>query len=732
MILNALTVSGLRAQNPVPDVPFVQEIHRAYPFVSGKKSVKIHALAVDSAGTVLLGNSAGLFRLDKTARIWFPEAQGKINGPVFDLFVDKNGTLWVGAWNGLYRRRKGVLTKVLHVQGPISAVCVTGSRGLALGPILSYRLEKGRWTAFQMSFSRDVRQIISDGREGFWIATGMGVVHQAPGKTVLYQKSTELLSADVWGVARAGDGSVWMSGLGGVTVYKNGRWVKSYTPKEGLPNAWATCVAAGPDGRMWVGTRMGVARFEGNRCSVRMSRRWLLDDSVVRIAFDSAGNAWIATKKGVSEIAQKRLTLKQKAAQFERICRARHVRPPGLIEKCRLQAPGDTLHWAPRDDDNDGQYTAMALAALSFHYAVTKDPETKVLAQQTYRALEFLQTVTGTPGFMARTVVPTSWKRMADPNHHFTDQEWAEAVVADPRRKRVENQWRVSRDGKWRWKGDTSSDEITGHMFGYLFYYDLVAGAREKERVRKHICVIVDYIVDGGFVLRDIDGKATRWGVWAPEKLNHDPDWAAERGINSLEILSYLKLAYHVSGNPKYEKVAKNLAFKHHYAENARHAKTYEPSWRTHIDDELLALSFPALLLYEKDPSLKAIYRESLDWWYKGVKADQSPFFDFVYGALSGKNPQPENSVFALRDASLDLVRWRMDNSRREDLHLVRRPELESIQTDRLLPPSERGVMRWDNNPWKAVQGDVGWTESSGAWWLLPYWMGRYYGFIVE
>jgi len=60
----------------------------------------------------------------------------------------------------------------------------------------------------------------------------------------------------------------------------------------------------------------------------------------------------------------------------------------------------------------------------------------------------------------------------------------------------------------------------------------------------------------------------------------------------------------------------------------------------------------------------------------------------------------------------------------------VRMPEWENLQTNCLLPPSERGVIRWDENPWKAVQGDGGNTESDGVWWLLPYWMGRYYGYI--
>ena len=51
-----------------------------------------------------------------------------------------------------------------------------------------------------------------------------------------------------------------------------------------------------------------------------------------------------------------------------------------------------------------------------------------------------------------------------------------------------------------------------------------------------------------------MDGTHIKWGVWAPETLHHDPDWAPERGVNSVEILSFLKLAYHVSGDERYRK----------------------------------------------------------------------------------------------------------------------------------------------------------------------------------
>ena len=159
--------------------------------------------------------------------------------------------------------------------------------------------------------------------------------------------------------------------------------------------------------------------------------------------------------------------------------------------------------------------------------------------------------VTETPGFVARTVIPSDWDQMADRNRTYTPQQVAAEQLANPRFKRVENRWRKSGDGKWLWKGDTSSDEITGHYFAYALYYDLVADREERRRVAQLVRRITDFIIDGGYTLRDIDGKPTLWGVWSPERLLEDPDWQPERGCNSVEILSYLAVAHHITGDAK-------------------------------------------------------------------------------------------------------------------------------------------------------------------------------------
>jgi len=481
---------------------------------------------------------------------------------------------------------------------------------------------------------------------------------------------------------------------------------------------------------MWVGTPIGVARYDGHAWSFRHSRRWLLNDEVRDVCFDAEGTAWIATAGGVSAIRRATTTLAAKAGHYLSVCMARHIREPGLVEKCRLETPGDVRTWKPRDDDNDGQYTAMYLGMESFRYAATKDPSARANARRAFDALKFLHTVTETAGFVARTVIPATWTQMADANRTLSDREVTNERIQDPRSKYVPVRWRPSKDGKWLWKGDTSSDEITGHFYGYLTYYDLAANETERVRVAAHVRRVMDAIIDGGYTLKDLDGTHTRWAVWSPEKLNGDPDWQFERGINSVEILSYLKATYRMTGDEKYQRHYLELLHKHNYAKNVLRAKTTDPAWRTHIDDELLALAWPALLLHESDPRLREVYLKALAGWYAACGRDESPYFDFLYASLTGRKVDLSAGVRFLRDAPLDLIRWRVDNSQREDLRIVRFPEMEKLQIDRVLPPSERGVIRWDDNPYLTVQGDGGETESDGVYWLLPYWMGRYYGYI--
>ncbi len=713
------------------DVPFAQETARKMRVGATPAANDVRAIALAPNGDALAATRGGLFVLRSGASAW-QQAMGEADvGPTFCVTCEASGVVWAGAWNGLYRGSgDGPTVRVTGIEGPISLVVAVGSGVRAMGTDGAWTVHGGRVERLHQNTATSFRGAVA-GRDGsLWVATEVGLYQMAGEGARLLRGGRELVSSSVRAVATAPDGAVWAGCLGGISVLRDGKRAGAITPKQGLPSSSVTALAFGPDGELWVGTPIGAARYDGGTWALRHGLRWLPSDEVRGIAVGRDGSAWIATADGVSVISRNPMTLAEKAKRFLEVCYARHIRAPGLVEKCALDPPGDLASWKPRDDDNDGQYTAMYLAMQSYRYAVTRDPAARTAARRAFRALKFLQTVTGTPGFVARTVIPSDWTSMADANETRDARQLADERARDPRSKYVPVRWRPSADGKWLWKGDTSSDEITGHYYGYALYYDLAADDEDKAEVREHVRRVTDGIIDGGLTLVDLDGAHTRWAVWAPERLTGDGNWTPESGINAVEILSYLKTAHHMTGDAQYERLYQELYRKRGYDKLVDRAKTVDPAWRTHIDDELLALALPALLRYETDPTMLRRYRRATETWYRAVSRDGCPLFDYTLAMATGSAPDTRASMRFLRETPMDLVRWRMDNSRREDIALVRSPEPEVLQTSRLLSPAETCVMRWDNHPFEVVQGDGGATESDGVFWLLPYWMGRYLGLI--
>ena len=732
MISFVIAVMVSVASAPVADTPFVQEFAEQYAIRPGTPANEARAIGVDARGVVWAGTTAGLFSLRDGA---WQEQTGVTTGPLYDVFIEGE-VVWVGAWDGVYRVDGGVATKESDVPGTITAIARWNGTLIALGPESVWRNAGERWEPYKNAWARHVREAVVSKENGLYVGTGVGLYIQHGDNMRHLFREDEIFSGDVQAVAVAPDGEVWIGALGGIDRYSGDVYRKHYGPAEGLPNSDVRSLTFDANGVLWAGTGLGVARFDGTTWSLRHSRRWLPSDDVRDIAIATDGTAWIATSAGVSAIKKKSMTLAEKAKYFLEICHQRHIRAPYIVEKCWFPDVNDLSKWEPRDDDNDGSFTAMYLAMESYRWAVTKDPEAREHAQKAFEALEFLEQVTGVPGFFARTVIASDWTEMADANHVMSPEEYAERRVRDPRTKRVDERWRLSKDGKWYWKGDTSSDEMAGHMYGYFAYYELAADDAMRERVRTQVRKIMDYIIDGGYTIRDLDGKPTRWGVWAPESVSGDPDWRVEGVNKTYEILSYLNASYHITGDEKYLRALVELRDKEGYGEIARTPKSYGRSERTHIQDELLALATPGLILSEKDPAMRAQYLEGTTWAYRTVEHDHNPFFNFIYGSVGGTGFHIEDSVAFLRDHPLDLRHYTVDNSQREDLTFHRAPMLEPMQTSRMLPASERGVMRWDKNPWAVISGDFsdleGHRESSGVFWLLPYWMGRYYGYIGE
>ncbi|MEO9894236.1 two-component regulator propeller domain-containing protein [Aurantibacter sp.] len=715
------------------DVPFEQEYHEGFLVDADNSDANdIRAVLPDFDQTIWAATKNGVYKKIATSQDWKPLFSDKDSGPAYDIALDSSGAVWMATWNAVYSYQSGKLEKMDGPKSPIAKIVCAKEGVYALGPYGIWFYEKGVWHKKDYTIAKSIRVALSDNNGGLWIGTDVGLYHCNEKKVSVYQKNEDLVSAYVKGIDYDNEGKLWVGGLGGITIRNATEKLSEKLPKDGLPNANVNVVANAPDGTMWVGTNYGITRFKPKEkeYSVRLSRRWLMNNEVRDIAFDINGNAWIATANGVSSIKKKQMTLKSKADYFYKKLIKRHVREPWIVGRSKLTIPGDTTTIIPEDDDNDGEYTAMYLAMESFRYAATKNPEAKERAKKAFDFLHFLREVTEIDGFFARTIIPVSWENSHDMNRTYSNKQLADEIINDPRQKPVEQRWHFSKDGKWKWKGDTSSDELCGHLFGYYCYYTLVADKEEKVRVANHFSKIMDHLITNDFNLVGVDGKHTKWGVWSPKMLNQNPDWAPERALNSLELLSFLKFTYQITKEEKYQKEYSNLISEEGYLENAKMLHDTNPAWETYFDIYMALYVYPPLIKYEHDPKLKKEYVSHLNKWFEKNRQTKSPLVNFAYNYLSGGSHELDASIAFLKNAPLDLIDWHIDNGKREDLNVVREPILEELQVA-LRPPSEYRTVRWDNNIYEAIVGNPS-QEKEPVFWLLPYWMGRYQEIIIN
>ena len=482
-----------------------------------------------------------------------------------------------------------------------------------------------------------------------------------------------------------------------------------------LPNTQVTVIKAAPASGIWIGTREGAIRLSRDYRTREYfaGRRWLPDDHVTGIGFDGEAT-WLETRGGYARIAHAPMTLADKSRRFVDRVQARHNRW-GLTADSRLRVAGDLSTSQMVSSDNDGLWTAMYVAAECFRYKVTGDADARANARHGMNALIRLEAITGIPGFPARSFI-----KVGPPSNDVQPHD---------------GEWHDTPDRLWRWKGDTSSDEIVGHYFAYPIYYDLVADEAEKPALRAVVERITNHILDNDYQLIGPGGKRTRWGWWGPSAIWEDPD---ETGLRALHILSHLRVALHLTANAqyrtRYQAAYDELVRTHKYHWLTRNQKVMVPGSVNHSDDELAFLSFYPLLRYETEPALLAVYKQSLERSWQIERPERNPLWNVIYAAGTGAAEYDrEASIRTLREIPMDLVEWSVSNSRRLDVPVdLLSDRFQRRQALIVLPYDELPMSKWNGNPYTLDGGKGGRSEDDGAYFLLPYWMGRYHKVLPE
>ena len=592
-----------------------------------------------------------------------------------------------------------------------------------------YKLENDKFVDIkpEMGYlSSDITMLMEDGSQVLADPVKIGPIDKIdsysgtlyilrPGKLVLFDGKIVNQDFVDWGILPSPNTNDMLSYGSRLFVSTNrglgvlrGAALTSLKGTDGLPYEETTCLEAGFSNDIWIGTTRGAIRMLNDDWHYFGADHWLPGDNVNDIAVGDK-IVYIATDHGIGIIRYEPYTLLKKADYYERHIDEWGHKRLGFIHT--LYKKGD--EWIREVSDNDGGHTAPYLAAMSYKYAVTGDKSAREEAVESFKAMLWLQEVTTVDGFVARSI----WSTTAD-----ADERGRHGSGGLPAK------WYPTDDGKWYWKGDTSSDEIIAHFYSVSLFHDLVAKGKEKEMAKEHLGKIAAFIIKNGWVLIDMDGKPTRWGRWDPKYLL-SPYGYSDKGLNGLEVHTFMRTAFALTGDKIFEDGFDQLMEFGYQNYIERLKNTFPPENVAPWDDNLAFRSYYTILRYTKDPILRSLYLRSLARTFEVKRMEHIGWFNFAYGALTGNDCEADKAVKSLREWTLDCIEYNYYNSFRDDLY----PEPGYVPYEggtKAMSPRETSVTRGSRNALRYDGGVGGRRVMEPTGYLRDYWMGRYHGII--
>ncbi|MBE6799819.1 MAG: hypothetical protein E7529_01290, partial [Ruminococcaceae bacterium] len=527
-------------------------------------------------------------------------ADGKVkktSAKVSKLFT-RNGKLYAAVNNSLAEIKKGKIKKVADFDAPVVdiSVALDGSFWLITENVL-FLMENGEFKEIVDLPEETVCLAALNNKSKYGETVYVGSLVEGLMSMKGKRRHWAELLPNVTGVSSQkinciqidALGHLWVGSDEGLNIYDGKNYWFNGNEFYSVPDGSFNDMFFAADGKKYFATNTGVITLIEGKISYFSYGAWLMHPTVTKIAVSDNGTIAAVTPRGISVITSQYMTLEEKANHYDEMAVKYFTRNEGYQVDRVLRKYGDLdSGWLP-NSDNDGLFTGLYCASQCFRYAVTGDEKAKANAKRAVEAMIKLTEVTGKPGFTARATRYSNEENFGDGNR----EEW-HACENNP---------------DCEWLGETSSDEMTGHYFAYGIYFDLVADKKEKKKIAQVVKTITDHILENNFHLCDVDGVPTTWANWEPELLNNDDRWFYERGTNSLEMLSFLKTTYHVTGEEKYNDVYKMLIEKHHYAMNCIQYKV-EDGHVAHIDDQLDFTNIYPLIVYTDNEAEKEIFKD--------------------------------------------------------------------------------------------------------------------------
>lgn len=261
-------------------------------------------------GRFLLATSTGLYQVDVGRGITgqWTLREGLPADETWGLLADGEGGVWVGTDRGLARWKNGRVSAAGPPEMTRAAVLTLfrkDNRILAGTDLGLFELDLQGRLLRHLNLSEDAgTDIVSDilvHEQRILLGTGQGIWELADGRLQRVHTDAPFASATVTAMAVDSQGRLWVGTMMGLFLRRNGQWV-SMGIAEGLPDEGINFILDVGQGRMAIGHNKGVTFIEGRRLHHLGQGQGLVSEETNHSGalLDSNGHLWIGMIGGVN------------------------------------------------------------------------------------------------------------------------------------------------------------------------------------------------------------------------------------------------------------------------------------------------------------------------------------------------------------------------------------------------------------------------------------------------
>ncbi len=233
----------------------------------GLPADSVTALTTGPDSTLWVGTTAGVAAYDGTA--FEPLAPDSRSGGTVSSLKMQDDTLWVGTENGVARYHDAaMLSRVDSAAAPRTRVTTIAERadgGLWIGTNQGLlRFDGTSYERVDDTESLTVTDVL-DVNEQLWVATKDGLYRRTDGQ--IRRFSDRLGDTTVRALFQDREQSLWLATDGRGVLQHPPTPFDHYTTDDGLPHNSVADVSDGPGNALWVATRKGLGRFDGETFS---------------------------------------------------------------------------------------------------------------------------------------------------------------------------------------------------------------------------------------------------------------------------------------------------------------------------------------------------------------------------------------------------------------------------------------------------------------------------------